>query len=164
MAPTLERVDAAAIALIADTFPASTTNFIDEWDAALGLPDPCLGENPTLEQKRAQIVARLIAPGGQSAQFYIDYAAALGFEIAITAFAPFRAGRSRAGDTLGGDAAPFTWLVTILSDASSAKNAAFRAGQGHAGDPLSSAAASHSTLLCELNRIAPAHTVLLFTY
>ncbi|MGY2732399.1 YmfQ family protein [Sphingomonas sp. UYP23] len=160
-APTMERVDASAVQLLADAFPGTTINLLDDWEASLGLPDPCLGNNPTMLQRRAQVVSRVSDSGGQSAQRFIDLAAQLGFVIEIITFAPFRTGRSRVGGPLNSPDWSFAWRVRIISGETGAYNGAFRAGQGRMGDPLASTAAGLNTLFCELRRVAPAHTILL---
>lgn len=163
-APLLEDLDAAGVDILVDAFPTSTSNLLPEWQSTLGLPDLCLGPNPTRQQELAQVEARFTDGGGQSAAHFISFAAKLGFEITIGAYAPFRAGRTRVGQPLCGPDWAHAWLVTIVSDDASAGFAAFRIGTARAGDALSSSAAGHDTLLCELNRMAPAHMVLLFSY
>ena len=64
LAPTYERSGAAAANLIPDVSPASTTDFVVEWEETLGLPDACTPANPTLEQRKAAILAKFIAAGG----------------------------------------------------------------------------------------------------
>ena len=164
LAPTLERIDEAAVDLIADAFPATTTNFVEEWEAALGLPDPCLGPNPTLQQRRDQIVARFVGSGGQSVPSFIAFAAALGFVITVTEYAPFRVGRSTVGQPLNGPAWAHGWLVTIVSGAVSADHALFRVSENRVGDLLASSSTAAAALECEMRRLAPAHTVLLFSF
>lgn len=158
------RLDADAVALLVDVFPTTTVNLVEEWESSLGLPDPCLGADPTLAQRRAQIRARITAAGGPTKAAIISYAEALGFEISIDFFAPFRAGRSRVGQPLCGTPWAHAWIVTILSAAGSLNDAAFRVGQNRAGDPLNVASAALTTLACELRRIMPAHTVLLISH
>ncbi len=160
-APAMERVDAAAVQLLVDAFPGTTTNLLGEWEASLGLPDPCLGANPTLLQRRAQVVSRIADGGGQSAQRFIDFAAQLGFVIEISTFSPFRTGRSRVGSPLNSPGWAFGWRVKVISGATGTENAAFRTGEGRMGDRLTSTAAGLEALFCELRRIAPAHTILL---
>ena len=164
LAPTMARLDSAAVDLIADAFPATTVSFIDEWEAALGLPDPCLGANPTVDQRRDQIMARFAGAGGQSIPIFIAFAALLGFVITITEFAPFRAGRSRVGQPLNGADWAFAWKVTIVSGATSADHALFRVGQNRTGDPLASSSSAATALECEMRKMAPAHTILFFSF
>jgi uncharacterized protein YmfQ (DUF2313 family) len=45
--PAFERLTARANNLLIDAFPGSTYELLPEWEATLGLPDPCAGEAPT---------------------------------------------------------------------------------------------------------------------
>ena len=134
--------DEAAIDLLADAFPVGTVNLLPEWEEALGLPDPCVGSSPTLQQRQAAVYARFIRGGGLNRQRYIDFAAALGFAITISTYAPFRAGHARAGQPVYGQAWAFAWAVTITADA-------------HALGP--------AVLKCELDAIKPAGTTIIIT-
>lgn len=157
-APSFQRASAAAVGLIADAFPATAVDMIPEWQATLGLPDPCAGPAPTIAQKRQQIVARLTNTGGQSARFYIGLAAALGYTVTVTNYAPFRAGQSSAGQQLGTTDWFFTWSINAPLNTVTH----FSAGQSAAGEPL--AMWGNAVLQCELQAAAPAHTVLQFHY
>lgn len=138
LAGAMERSDAAAADLLADVFPATTTDLLTEWESSLGLPDPCVGEGATLEQRRAQVVARLVAGGGLSAARYIAFAAELGFTITIQTFAPFRVGVNHCGDALYSGLDAFAWGVTIVSNTSGLPDEVLR---------------------CELEAIRPGETV-----
>lgn len=70
------------IALEADAKRMSET--LPEWEEMLG-PDACLAA-ATIDERRAAVVARLTARGGQSRQFFVDVAAALGFEVTISEY------------------------------------------------------------------------------
>jgi uncharacterized protein YmfQ (DUF2313 family) len=141
-APTFSRVNAAAVALLVDAFPATAVGLLPEWEAALGLPDPCLGPNPTIAQRQASVVARLANSGGQSVPFFIALALTLGFVITITEFA-------------GSAALANTWRVNVLNID------AFRLKAGDAaGEFLSVIPSAVDVLECEFKRLAPAHTIL----
>jgi uncharacterized protein YmfQ (DUF2313 family) len=137
LAGGFERSDAAAVALLVDVFPATTDALLPEWEASLGLPDPCAGPEATAPQRRAQVVARLVAGGGLSASRYITFAAELGFTIEIETYAPFRVGVNRVTQRLFSRAWAHAWGVRVLANTSG----------------LSSA-----VLLCELEAIRPAET------
>ncbi|WP_443024481.1 putative phage tail protein [Sphingomonas sp. Ant H11] len=87
VAKTLVALDAAANSILAGSLPGSSlSGFIPEWEATLGLPDPCAGDAPTVQQRCDQIRARFVGGGGQSRQHYLDMAKTLGFTITITNF------------------------------------------------------------------------------
>lgn len=121
------RVDGAAVQLLGDTFPATTQALLSEWEESLGLPDPAIGVAANDDQRRAQIVARLTGAGGQSRQRFIDFAAALGFTITITNYAPLRAGHFRAGDAAYGQKWADAWGVHITANAGGLSSSALKA-------------------------------------
>lgn len=49
--------------LLVDAFPATTYELLPEWEATLGLPDPCAGTSPSTQARRNQVVARLANSG-----------------------------------------------------------------------------------------------------
>lgn len=152
------RVTARSNELLVDAFPATSIELLPEWEATLGLPDPCAGESPTLQARQRQVVARLTNSGGQSSQYFIGYAKNLGYTVTVTEFTPFRAGQQRAGSPCGNQDWAFTWQInSALNTVTS-----FRAGQSGAGEPL--AAWGNAVLQCELSEIKPAHTYLNFAY
>lgn len=206
--------DARQTNLLTDAFPVTTVELLPEWESTLGLPDPCLGEAPTLQQRQGQVVARFKAQGGQSVAYLNSVAEALGFRVAITEFANFRSGINHAGDGINGSEVPtpgayfiagsghagdpivmwlngsegFDWSFAIMIKAISEPTEFFRAGVSSAGEPIESSAGdaalaqlNHFTagsnrsgdpieswgsplLECELRRIAPAHSTLIFAY
>lgn len=64
--------------------PRTTEELITEWEAAVGLPDPCLPKATTLEERRAWIMFRLTKRRWSTAQDWHDLAALYGLTIAIT--------------------------------------------------------------------------------
>jgi len=144
--------------LLVDGFPATAYELLPDWESSLGLPDPCAGAAPTIQQRRAQVVARFSNSGGQSIAYFEDFAAALGYEVSIQNFAPARAGQSRCGDADYGRDWAFAWAVDLpLSNVVHA-----RASQSAAGEPLSSW--GNDVLQCEFGATKPAHSILIFRY
>lgn len=157
LAEELARLDARALALIEEADPRTTSEMLTDWERVLGLPDACVGLAVTLQERRAALLQKIIQLGGQSRQFFIDAAGALGFAITITEFPQFTAGAA-AGDALSNGAWVFTWrsngpAVTIV---------AFRAGLSAAGEPLRNF--GNQPLECTLTRLKPAHTLVQFAY
>ena len=157
-APTFQRLSDSALGLLGDMFPATTINFLSEWETTLGLPDPCAGIAPTFQARRNQVVARFTNSGGQSIQFFTAYALGLGYVVTVTQYAPFRCGQSTCGQQLGNTDWFFTWAInapinTIVH---------FQTGQSAMGEPL--AYWGNKVLECEMSEAKPAHTVLQFHY
>jgi uncharacterized protein YmfQ (DUF2313 family) len=143
LAMTAVRVSQAAGALISACFPATATDMLPEWEAALGLPDPCEGPAATLQAAQAQVVAQLVNTGGQSVPYFVGLAKLLGYDITITEFTGARA---------------FEWQVNCPS----VVRFYFDAGQSTAGEPLVSGGAT--VLECVLNRLKPDHTTITYNY
>jgi uncharacterized protein YmfQ (DUF2313 family) len=62
--------------------PSTTTDFIDEWESALGIPDDCFQGTGSLETRRTHVVAKLTA-AIQTADDFVALAALLGVAITI---------------------------------------------------------------------------------
>lgn len=144
--------------LLIDAFPSTSVQLLSNWEAALGLPDPCAGASPTLQGRQAQVVARFAGSGGQSVPYATQYAATLGYTITVTEFTPFRMGQQRMGCQLGLQEWAFTWQINAPLNTITY----FRMGLSAMGEPLASW--GNAVLQCELNEIKPAHTFLNFAY
>jgi uncharacterized protein YmfQ (DUF2313 family) len=153
------RLDAAGLELAVDVNPLTTLLLLPDWERAAGLPDDCIGElAETLQDRRADLVARLSSTGGQSAAYFIEVAAALGYTVTITEFRPFRVGQSAVGDALTNGDWIFAWRV----NAPETTITSFRVGQSAVGEPLR--AWGNERLECAIEQLKPAHTILLFGY
>jgi uncharacterized protein YmfQ (DUF2313 family) len=157
LSPSSANLNARANQLLVDAFPASTTELLPEWEETLGLPDPCVGPSPTIEQRRAQVVARFIGDGGQSVPYYVNFAETLGYPITITEFAP-----SRFGSTFGEPMCGEPWANVWQVNAPTFVIEPFEFGVSEFGEPF--AYWDNSVLQCEIQRLAPAHTIVIFSY
>jgi uncharacterized protein YmfQ (DUF2313 family) len=144
LARTFQRSNVAAANLLIDAFPATPVKLLPEWEETLGLPDPCAGEAPTLQERQAQVLARFANGGGQSKRFFIALAATLGFQITITQYTGANA---------------HLWQV----NAHNTNPVWFRAGISTAGEPLE-AVINSDVLECVFNELKPAHTTVRFSY
>lgn len=158
LAEEFARIDARAITLLSEALPSSALEMLSDWERVAGLPDPCVPEGQTLQERRAALISRLAGTGGQSRAFFIEIAAYLGFTITITEYRQFRTGISSVGDALCGE----DWLHAWRVNAPETTITEFRAGLSAAGEPLRKW--GNELLECVFSRIKPAHTVLLFGY
>jgi uncharacterized protein YmfQ (DUF2313 family) len=156
LTPTYARHGDRSVNLLSDAFPVAPVELLPEWEETLGLPDPCAGIAPSLEARQASVAARFIAAGGQSINYFVAVAAALGYAITITQFAPSRFGRMFGG-VFGGSAWAHAWQV----NAPTFTVHPLRFG-GAFGDLFTTW--DNTVLQCELLRLAPAHTTLFFNY
>lgn len=158
LAHTYERNTARANYLLVDAFPGTTYELLPEWEATLGLPDPCAGSSPTLQQRQSQVAAYVSNNGGQSIAYFVEYAKRLGYDIGISQYTPFRMGQQTMGCQLGSPDWAFTWAV----NAPLVAQISFRMGMSAMGEPLETW--GNAVLECELSRLKPAHTIALFRY
>jgi uncharacterized protein YmfQ (DUF2313 family) len=160
LAAEFARITARDCDLLAESYPGTALETLTDWERICGLPDPCTGTLGSIQERRAAILAKLAMRGGQSRQYYIDVAAALGFVITITEYQPFRVGKGRAGDYLAGEDWLFYWRVTSWEQ--NQKIYFFRAGQSATSERLRHW--GNSLLECVITAIAPAHTIVRFAY
>lgn len=159
LAQSYQKSDDSALALLEGAFPATATIMLTDWEKTLGLPDDCaIGENDSIAIRQKAILSKLFSTGGQSANYFIGVAKALGYEITIQVYRQARAGMSVCGDPLNGEDWPSTWLVTAPQTTMTYA----QAGQSYAGDPLRSW--GNRRLECRLSKLAPSHTIVKFGY
>jgi uncharacterized protein YmfQ (DUF2313 family) len=165
------RVDPAiADFLERETDPRTTVLLLPEWERAYGLPDDCLAEPLTIQDRQKALAARVRMKGGQSVLFMIELAKSIGYEILVLEHAPFMAGVSRAGatETIGGghrwEIGPpqmrFYWTVKLKLP----RLAWFRAGVGQSGVDPHLRIGIATDLECLMRRFKPGHTQLTFDY
>jgi len=151
-------VDARADVLLAEADPGQASELLADWERVLGLPDPCITTTQTTIRRRAAARTRYTLLGGQSAQFFIDLAASLGYTVTIADFSS-EAEAIAAGISYTGDGWAYTWVVHV---AAGTVVTPFRVGTGAVGDPLASWGIEE--LECLIKRYAPAHTIVFFAY
>lgn len=139
MAEALARVHGRAQQLLRESDPRETLEMLPDWERIMGLPDPCAGPTPTIDQRRAQVLARFRQLGGPSAEALEAFAADLGVIIQIGQVGPFRVGRNTMGDHLG--PVEFTHVIKVTAPAP-----------------------QNPVLECELRAMMHAHTAIIFTY
>lgn len=157
LAEELARVDGRAEALLAEIDPRTTNELFADWERVLGLPDPCVTEPQTAVQRREAIVAKLTMTGGQTPAYLVAAARAIGYPISITEFDSFHAG-SAAGDPLFDE----DWRHAFQVNTGEETVRTFKAGAGQAGEPLR--IWGNVALECLIERLKPAHAVVLFAY
>lgn len=158
--PSWVRLHARADNVLVDSFPCSTVELLPEWEATLGLPDPCV-QPPfsTLQQRQLAVCSKFAARGGQSIDYFTRLAELYGFTIYIQTYAPFRCGINRCGQPLYGRDWAFAWKVEIVTHQAIIY---FRTGASTTGEPLR--AWGDEVIECLIRQYAPAHTIPIFSY
>jgi uncharacterized protein YmfQ (DUF2313 family) len=157
LAPTYTRSTAAAAQVLIDASPATTVNLLDEWSASLGLPDTCTAPNPSIEQQQASVRAKWGARGALTVPYFVALAAALGFTVTISEFAPFAVDMPCDQALFEPDWA-FVWQV----NAPEIVTLYFSVETSAVDDPLESYDAGE--LVCRVTKDAPAGTLVLFAF
>lgn len=85
LATELLRVDGTTNEIGREHDITATTQLIEEWERALGIPDSCFSGTGDLATRREHVRIKLAAMGLQSEQDFIDLAALFGYTVQITA-------------------------------------------------------------------------------
>ncbi len=141
LAAELAHVDERAQELLAESYPGTTFELLVDWERVTGLPDPCVGELRELAQRRAAVLARLGTLAEQRPDFYVWVASTLGFQVSVREYHTAYCGTAVCSDPIGAGYA-YAWEIVV---------------DGTYEPPS-------ERLECALRRLAPAHTVLLFSY
>lgn len=159
-AQELAREDLRAEALLAESEPATVRELVPDWERVMNLPDPCMGESPTFQDRQLAVRRRLLEVGGQTPAYFVELAFSMGYRQArvIEHRAP-RFGRSRMGSARFGTwSAQFMW--TLQTGPRLAQGSRF--GFSHWAQTFGGA--SNGALECLVSRAAPAHTVETINY
>lgn len=89
----------AADLLEIESDPRITVELLPDWERNFGLPDPCYTAPQTVAERQTALVARMTLYGSQSRDFYIKFAAFLGYNITISEYRTFVCGIDRCGDS-----------------------------------------------------------------
>jgi uncharacterized protein YmfQ (DUF2313 family) len=158
--PTWSRLHARLNDLIDEIFPCTTYELLPEWEATLGLPDPCIGPLDTVQQRVAAVCAKFVARGGCSLAYFHDLIETLlGYDVEIVQFSPFRVGIDTVGEPLRGEAWAYAWMIIVPVEADVTY---FRTGLSTAGEPL--ATWGDKRLECLIAALKPGHTIPIIAY
>lgn len=154
----IAEVDADRLSVEMD--PRTADWLLDSFERVLG-PDYCGRDiaGLTKAERRRLAHQRWTSTGGSSAAYFIGIAEKLGVSITIEEFWPSRARVLRAGQRLRPEGCQFVWRVNIPGLVM-VQN--FRAGGSQAGQKLGTF--ELSMIECELRRLKPAHTIVVFKY
>lgn len=114
-------VHGLALTFIQETSPAHTTDFLDEWEAELGLPVNVYSPVTGTQARREEIFRKANSVGGCSPAYFEELAAVFGYNVVVSEMfqdaSPFKAGLSRAGDALTQGPYMFTFKVSVYGTA-----------------------------------------------
>ena len=131
VAAAFKRANDNAAALKDEMHPETATASIADWERNYGLTP---GPDDPLQTRRQRVVAKMNAQGGLSRQYFIGFAASLGYAITIDEYEPFMSDIGCAGDSCSEDEIFFAWLITVLNSGNT--KVLFCVDDGCAGDSL----------------------------
>jgi uncharacterized protein YmfQ (DUF2313 family) len=152
-------VEQLAEDMLREVDPRLATVCLTDFERVLG-PDPC-GRDPSamsLGDRRQLAHQRWTARGGASRAYFIGLAAKRGVAITISENRCSYAGEMVAGDGLIDWPEQFIWTVHLAFTGETL----FEASEGQAGDRLFDLIISD--IDCDIRRLKPAHTEVVFDY
>lgn len=150
-----------ALNLTNEANPYTTLELLPDWERNLGLPDECSkGLSTTLQERRADVVAKYLDEGRQDIAYYYELAKSLGYEITIIEYRPFISGFSRCGDRLnGGHDVRYHWTVKVHGP----RVILFRTGASTPPERLGVVRRA-TDLECRVKKQSEAHSNPIFSY
>ncbi|MEW6648140.1 MAG: putative phage tail protein [Pseudomonadota bacterium] len=121
VADELAAIDQRAGNVLDEADPRTVYEMLPEWEEWLGLPDACSGQLESIVARRAAVLYRLRAAGGQGPAYFVQLAAALGYTVTITEYAPRRCGAEMGTDFGGIDWQTVFDVVVQLADTGGAR-------------------------------------------
>lgn len=143
--------------LIDEADPRTTFELLEDWERITGMPDDCSTLDATIQGRRNQVVAKLIQKGGQTPQFFIDLAAALGYTVTIEEYDQFHV-----GDPVGGPLFGIDWMHAFGVIGPLNNVLPFKVNENSVGERL--VEFGDEVFECIMSKAKPAHSVILFIY
>lgn len=116
LAGQMKAVDDSAFDLMVDWQPGNTTNFLEEWQQSLGLPDRCVSGSSSFDDQRNQVVARLTFSGASTKNFIQSYAQSLGYEVDVQEWGQIICGVHACGTMPCGDRSAESCLTINITN------------------------------------------------
>lgn len=155
----LDRVQAYADTLIAESDPRTCYVSIADWERVAGLPDACTGQSElNIDARRTRLFAKLSAKGGASAAWLIQAAAQMGYAgVTVDTFTMATcAGNCEQVVNSEG------WLFAFQLNIPGGLPIHYATCEGSCQDALATWATSE--LACRIDKIKPAHTLAILNY
>lgn len=143
LAQEYARVDAAAYELVQEAFPDTSTVLLPNWERVLGLPDECSTPGASIDVRRADVLAKLRARGGQSAAYIESVIAAYGAQAVVQDMVPFYADEGEAGEHVFDTIWDYKFLIDVQNPSTIEDVDSFE---------------------CRMNQITPAYAQSFFVY
>lgn len=137
--------------------PRETTDLIEEWEGFVGIPDGCIDNTGTLEERRTNILLKLSGINATTAQQFETIASTLGFDVTVTAgVTAERFPLTFPFTLIGASEERFTIVVNL--------DASLQPSGFPLTFPFELTSGAPAILECLFNKIKPANTIVLFRY
>lgn len=155
IAEEFARLDQRAQDLLTESHPSQTFELFSEWENEYGLPDSCTVD-PSFQQRLAALIQKYQMQGGQSREFFLSVAEALGYDISITEQSERVFGADFGTDYASSD---LNWVLQINALLINYQERSFGAPFGD-----TYRAWGNSGLECAFNRLVHAHRYVVYSY
>ena len=160
LAAEFARLDARAVNLLEEIDPLTMVELLTDYERVMELPDECLGPYTTFDERKREVLRRLVGIAGQTPEWFRQLAVEHGYTNArVIEYRAPRFGRARFGrDRFGTWAQQFFWRLALGERlAGGSRFNVTRFGERFGGNP-------NSAIECLVQRWMPAHTVVDFSY
>lgn len=154
VAVELKRVDTAVSKIYLEADPRTAEDTLSDWEKEYGLPDECSVLAGSIEQRRANLISKITATGGQS-EAYFKSITGTTFDFPIT-----YQSATTLPMTIGGSVRGMAFKHIWYADITSAEYEWFEAG-----DPVDTPINVHretANLQCLIEKYKPAHTYVIY--
>lgn len=155
------RVDARARAVIEEADPRTSIEELSRWFDDHGVPSDCVAAiaDPSLEQMRQELIAKITSNSGLTAKYFEELAAVLGYKVSVTTYSEHDVEHDVEAPLTDARWIPvFTLGITI--DVTSGYDELTT--EWSVEEPL--ARWGNSLLECLIRALAPAHVDVVFIY
>ncbi|HAX5272883.1 TPA: DUF2313 domain-containing protein [Escherichia coli] len=156
-ANVMEAVKASAARVLASITPLQASMTLSDWERVY---EVIPRDGATQQERRQNILVKMVATGGLSIPYFKSLAASLGYTITITEPRAFRVGINRCGDRLLIPEIRWVWQVNVIGIKTPLYR--FRTGASATGEPLLTF--GESVLENTFRDLKPAFTYCYFTY
>jgi len=155
-AGAFSRIDGRAASLHEEADPRTTLELLPDWERVTAMPDPCVIGEQTVSERQDAVVRVLTGTGGASRPYFIGLAADLGYDIEVEDYTAHTVG-SDVGEPMRSIDWRWAWAIRAAEET-------VRALTVNSGVNEALASWGNERLECVFERLAPAHSILIFAY
>ena len=132
---------------------------LPDWERVYGLPDPCVTIQQGFEQRRAALVSKVMASGGQNRLYFVELAKAMGYPDASVNEFQVMTCNSYCDAALNSASDLFVWQLVLP-----ASTGGIFYMDCNSGCDSFLQSWGDEAIECRVNKLKPAHTTVIFAY